>query len=74
MKASASINTGDWYKSVDVELDSTSESDVKFAKTVLSTIAEIKEAPKKITLDVDGWAIKKAVEEAFGSVFSDDKR
>ena len=52
MKASASISTGDWYKSVDVELDSTSESDVKFAKTVLSTIAEIKEAPKKITLDV----------------------
>lgn len=74
MKASASIRTGNWYKSVDVELDSTSESDVKFAKTVLSTIAEIKEDPKKIILDVDGRAIKKAVEEAFGSVFSDDKR
>ena len=74
MKASANISVGDWYKSVDVEIDSASESDVRFAKTVLSSIAEIKEKPSKITLDVDGWAIKKAVEEAFGSVFSDDKR
>lgn len=74
MKASASISIGDWHKSVDVELDSTSESDVKFSKAVLSTIVEIKEKPQKITLDVDGWAIKKAVEEAFGSAFSDDKR
>ena len=74
MKARANISVGDWYKSGDVEIESASESDVRFAKTVLSSIAEIKEKPTKITLDVDGRAIKKAVEEAFGSAFSDDKR
>lgn len=74
MKASASLSAGDWYKSVDVELDSASESDVKFAKTLLSTISEIKEAPKEITLDIDGMTIKKAFEEPVGSVFPDDKK
>lgn len=69
MKASASISIGDWYKSVDVEIDSASESDVKFAKTVLSSIAEIKEKHQKITLDIDGRAVKKAVEEALGHDF-----
>lgn len=70
MKASASLSVGDWFKSVDVEIDSASESDVKFAKTVLSSIAEIKDKPPKITMDIDGRTIKKAVEEALGPDFS----
>lgn len=74
MKASASISIGDWYKSVDVEIDSASESDVRFAKTVLSSIAEIKEKPQKITLDIDGKALKKAVEDAIGSAYPDGVR
>lgn len=67
MKASASISIGDWYKSVDVELDSTSESDVKFSKAVLSTILEIKEKPQK-----DGSEIAKTIKEALDSAFADD--
>lgn len=45
MKASAYMSIGDWSKSVDVEIDSASESDVRFAKSILSSISEIKERP-----------------------------
>lgn len=72
MKASASISIGDWYKSVDVELDSASESDVKFSKAVLSTIVEIKEKPQKITINIDGSEIAKTIKEALDSAFADD--
>ena len=48
MKASASISIGDRYKSVDVELDSTSESDVKFAKQCFRLLLKLKKILKKL--------------------------
>ena len=72
MKASASISIGDWYKSVDVEIDSASESDVRLAKSVLSSVSEIKEQSKNIRLTIDGKELDKAVKGAINSALADD--
>lgn len=68
MKASAYMSIGDWSKSVDVEIDSASESDVRCAKSILSSISEIKERPTTVCLNIDGGELKKAVREAINSV------
>ena len=72
MKASASISIGDWYKSVDVEIDSASERDVRFAKSILSSVLEIKEQPKDVRLTIDGKELDKAIKGAINSAFADD--
>ena len=72
MKASAYMSIGDWSKSVDVEIDSASESDVRFAKSILSSISEIKERPKTVCLDIDGEEFAKTVREAIYSALGND--
>ena len=72
MKASAYMSIGDWSKSVDVEIDSASESDVRFAKYILSSISEIKERPKTVCLDIDGEEFAKTVREAIYSALGND--
>lgn len=72
MKASAYMSIGDWSKSVDVEIDSASESDVRFAKSILSSISEIKERPTTVCLNIDVKELKKTVREAINSVPGDD--
>lgn len=72
MKASAYMSVGSWSKSIDVEIDSSSESDVKFARQVLSSLAEIKEPQKTVRLTIDGEEIAKAVKEAINSALADD--
>lgn len=73
MKASAYMSAGSWSKSVEVEIDSSSESDISFAKSVLSSISEIKEQPKIINLQIDGKKVAQAVKEASDSALSDDE-
>lgn len=74
MKASAYMSIGDWSKSVDVEIDSASESDVRFAKSILtlSSISEIKERPKTVCLDINGEELAKTVREAIDSAPGND--
>lgn len=72
MKASAYMSMGDWSQSVDVEIDSASESDVSFAKSILSSISEIKEKPKTIRLNIDGEELTKTVRKAIDSALGND--
>ena len=72
MKASAYMSIGDWSKSVDVEIDSSSESDVSFAKSILSSISEIKEKPKTISLNIAGEELAKTVRKAIDSALGND--
>lgn len=72
MKASAYMSAGSWSKSIDVEIDSSSESDLKFARQVLSSLVEIKEPPKTVRLTIDGEELAKAVKEATNSALADD--
>ncbi len=72
MKASVSISIGDWYKSADVEIDSASESDIKFSKSVLSSVSKIEEQPKTVFLNIDGRKLAHTIKEAFDSAFADD--
>lgn len=72
MKASAYMSVGSWSKSIDVEIDSSAESDLKFARQVLSSLVEIKEPPKTVRLTIDGGEIAKAAKEAINSALADD--
>ena len=72
MKASAYMSVGSWSKSVDVEIDSTSESDVRFAKSILSSVVEIKEQPKTVCLTIDGEKLAKIVREAIDPELGND--
>ena len=72
MKASAYMSVGSWSKSIDVESDSSAESDLKFARQVLSSLVEIKEPPKTVRLTIDGGEIAKAAKEAINSALADD--
>ena len=71
MKASAYMSVGSWSKSVD-EIDSTSESDVRFAKSILSSVVEIKEQPKTVCLTIDGEKLAKIVREAIDPELGND--
>ena len=73
MKAGSYMSIGSFYKSVEVEIDSSSESDISFAKSVLSSILEIKEQPKIINLQIDGEKVAQAVKEEIDSALSDDE-
>lgn len=73
MKACSYMSIGSFYKSVEVEIDSSSESDISFAKSVLSSILEIKEQPKIINLQIDGEKVAQAVKEEIDSALSDDE-
>ena len=73
MKACSYMSIGPFYKSVEVEIDSSSESDISFAKSVLSSILEIKEQPKIINLQIDGKEVAQVVKEAIDSALSDDE-
>lgn len=73
MKACSYMSIGTFYKSVEVEIDSSSESDISFAKSVLSSILEIKEQPKIINLQIDGEKVAQAVKEEIDSALSDDE-
>ena len=72
MKASAYMSVGSWSKSIDVEIDSSAESDLKFARQVLSSLVEIKEHPKTVCLTIDGEELAKAIKEAINSDLADD--
>lgn len=72
MKASAYMSAGSCSKSIDVEIDSSAESDLKFARQVLSSLVEIKEPPKTVRLTIDGEEVAKAVKEAINSALADD--
>mgnify|MGYP000070018963 CR=1 FL=1 len=73
MKACSYMSVGQFYKSVEVEIDSSSESDISFAKSVLSSILKIKEQPKIINLQIDGTEVAQAVKDAIDSALSDDE-
>lgn len=72
MKASAYMSAGSWSKSIDVEIDSSAESDLKFARQVLSSLVEIKEPQKTVCLTIDGKELAKAVREAIDSALGND--
>lgn len=73
MKACSYMSIGQFCKSVEVEIDPSSESDISFAKSVLSSVLEIKEQPKIINLQIDGEKVAQAVKEAIDSALSDDE-
>lgn len=72
MKVSAYMSVGSWSKSVDVEIDSSAENDVKFARQVISSIIEIKEPPKTVCLTIDGEKLSKTIKESINSALADD--
>lgn len=72
MKANVSRWIGELSLSADVEIDSSSESDITFAHTVLSSVVKIPKENAKIVLEVDGKELAQTVREAFDSTFGND--